>query len=225
VPRWHDGQASAPAPRQRCQDCADATVRPLSWRDPRPQVPLLLVLALFVANALVSTTLGFLVPDRLRLDEQAAATRTGLVLFALGFGLIGVQVAIRARAPSPRTLVVTGLPATAGGVALLLPAQHLAAFVGAGLVIGTGAGMAISGAVAAATLTVGPGDQGALGGLTVLAQTAGFALGLIVAGRLYERSAELPLVVAVAALVMTAAVAMVRLRPSEPAQPLEELSS
>jgi len=186
----------------------------LLWRDPRPRLALGLVFATFVANAIVVTTVGFLVQDRLDLTDEAAALRTGAVLFALGAGLIAVQVAVVRRLDlTPRALVAIGLPVGAAGIALQIPAQALAVFLASGFIVGSGLGMAVSGATAAATLAVGRDDQGALGGFTVLVQTAGFALGPPFGAALYENDAWLPLAVAIGVTLLTGAVAALALPP------------
>jgi MFS family permease len=166
---------------------------PLSWRDARPRPVLLVILGLFTAIALVATTLGFLVQDRLGLDEQVASVRTGAVLAAVGVGMVASQVlfVLRLR-PGPQILLRIGLPVTAAGIGLVLVAPTALVFVLAGSVMGIGAGLTVPGALAAASLRVDDADQGMLGGLIVACQVGGFVLGPVVGGVLYERQPLLP---------------------------------
>lgn len=166
---------------------------PLSWRDPRPRPVPLVIVGLFTAIAVLATTLGFLLQDRLGLDEQVASTRTGAVLAAVGIGMVAAQVLIVQRLrPGPPLLLRLGLPVTAVGIALVLVAPSTAVFVVAGSVMGLGAGLTIPGALAAASLRVDDADQGTLGGLVVACQVGGFVLGPVVAGALYQRQPLLP---------------------------------
>jgi predicted MFS family arabinose efflux permease len=190
----------------------------LSWRDPRPRSMLLLIAALFTGIALLSTTMGFLFQDRLSLDDQTASSVTGGVLAAVGVGLVAVQVLIvQRRKPKAAALLRGGLPLMAAGVVLLLVSAHIALFVASGLVMGAGAGLAFSGAIASASLRVGAGDQGTLGGLTVAAQVLGFIVGPVLGGLLYQWS-ELGPGVAALALVGVAFVVTVSDRPAEAAR-------
>lgn len=181
----------------RSENTADRALVPMSWRDPRPRPLLLVLLGLFTAIALLSTTVGFLFQDRLGLHDRAASTGTGAVLTAVGIGLVAVQIlVVQRRKPTATVLLRVGLPITAAGVVVLLVAQHVVVFLASGLVMGAGAGLAVSGAIAAATLRVGAGDQGALGGLTVAAQVTGFIIGPTVGGALYQQGRLLPGIVA-----------------------------
>jgi predicted MFS family arabinose efflux permease len=185
-------------PRVSGADQPQGTGTPLSWRDPRPRPVLLAVIAMFTALGLLSTTLGFLIQDRLVLDEQAASARTGAVLAAVGVGIVAAQVLVVQRIrPSAAWLLRGGLPIAGSGVLVLLIARTTPVFMASGLLMGLGAGLAISGAIAAATLRVGAGDQGTLGGLTVAAQVLGFVMGPAAGGLLYQQWAVLPGVVAV----------------------------
>ncbi len=174
-------------------------VAPLSWRDPRPRPFLVLILGLFTAIALIATTMGFLFQDRLELDDQTASTVTGAVLAAVGVGIVLVQVLVVQRhQPPPARLLRIGLPVVMAGVAILLVSPNVVLFIVSGLTMGAGAGLAISGAIAAATLRVGDREQGALGGLTVAAQVVGFMVGPTVGGALYQQGELIPGVLALA---------------------------
>jgi MFS transporter, DHA1 family, multidrug resistance protein len=193
-----------PEPRQRDAD-ATPSIPTGVWRDAGPRPYLLVIVTMFVAIAIVSTTLGFLLQDRLLLDEQAASTATGGVLAAVGVGLVAVQILVVQRLkPNATTLLRIGLPVMAIGIAMLLVAAALPVFVLSGLVMGSGAGLAVSGAIAAATLRVSGAAQGTLGGLTVASQTLGFIIGPTIGGALYDRQPQLPAALALGIIALAA---------------------
>lgn len=164
---------------------------------------------------MVSGTLGFLLQDRLGLDARATASTTGLCLVAVGLALIATQVAyVQRTKPAAGTLLRLGVPVMAAGVALLLVATAVPVFVAACLLMGSGAAMASSGAIAGATLTVQAHEQGALGGLTTTAQTLGFVVGPMLGGVLYETGRLLPATAGLVLLALIAAWAWARRWPA-----------
>lgn len=188
---------------------------PLRLTDPRPRPLLVCLLALFATIAVVSGTLGFLLQDRLGLDARATASTTGLCLVAVGLALIATQVAyVQRTKPAAGTLLRLGVPVMAAGVALLLVATAVPVFVAACLLMGSGAAMASSGAIAGATLTVQAHEQGALGGLTTTAQTLGFVVGPMLGGVLYETGRLLPATAGLVLLALIAAWAWARRWPA-----------
>jgi MFS family permease len=192
---------------------------PLRLTDPRPRSLLLALLALFTAIALLSATLGFLLQDRLALDAQATASRTGLSLAVIGLSLIVTQLAVvRRLKPSAGALLRGGLPLLIVGVVTLLLAGSLPQFLLACVLMGGGAALASSGAIAGATLRVEAHEQGALGGLTTAAQTLGFVIGPVLGGVLYQTGQLLPGLAAVALLTPAALWAWLhRWTPATPA--------
>ncbi len=192
-----------PEPARYQSEQPDEDEVPLAWRDPRPRPMLVLVVVLFTGVALLATTLGFLVQDRLGLDDQTASSVTGAVLTGVGIGLVAVQVLIvQRRNPKASTLVRTGLPILGVGIVLLLVAPNIPLFVLSGLVMGSGNGLAFSGAITGASLSVGARDQGALGGFTVAAQVVGFVIGPTVGGFLYQQGELLPALTALGLVVL-----------------------
>lgn len=184
-----------------------ARARVMSTRTARP---LAVIFLIFASNAVVVTVVGFLMQDRLRLDDRAASAATGGALFALGAALIIVQIAfVRRVSLPPTTFVLIGLPVLAGGAVVMSLAPTLLAFIAALFVVGAGVGIALSGAIAAATIAVGEGDQGTLGGITVLVQTAGFAVGPLVGAVLYDLEPWAPGAVAASLAITALAVATV----------------
>ena len=216
-----------PEPIRSDSGAAEEDQAPLSWRDQRPRPMLLLIVVLFTGVALLATTLGFLIQDRLGLDDQTASSVTGAVLTGVGVGLVAVQVLIvQRRNPAVSTLLRVGLPILGVGIVLLLVAPNTPLFILSGLVMGSGNGLAFSGAITGASLRVGAGDQGTLGGLTVAAQVVGFVIGPVVGGLLYQQGQLLPALTALA-LVVLALVAALSGRlslPGGPAEPVTDTS-
>lgn len=178
-------------------------VRFLSLLDPRPRSLLLTLFVVFLAAAVVSSTTGFLLQDRLDLDAVQTASRTGLCLLVVGLGLAGVQGVVRALALTPRVMLLLGPPIMVAGLAVLVVAQLFPLFLLAHALLGVGAGLAGPGAIAAATLRVARHEQGALAGLTTAMTAAGFAVGPLLAGALYEVHPWLPHVGVALALTLT----------------------
>lgn len=184
--------------------------RPLSPMDPRPRPYLAALFVVFLGAAVVASTTGFMLQDRLGLDAQQTASRTGLCLLMVGLGLAGVQVVVRALSLSPHTMLRTGPLLMLAGFGVLVLAHSLPVFLLAHAVLGAGAGLAGPGATAAATLRVDQHEQGSLAGLTTAMTASGFAVGPLVAGVMYQSAQWLPYAFASAALLPVAVLAQRR---------------
>lgn len=209
-------------PDRRHPGTVDAVSRSrglLSPLDRRYRSYLAVLLVVFLAAATVASTTGFLLQDRLRLDAAQTASRTGLCLLLVGLGLAGVQGVVRALSLAPRTMLRIGPLLMLAGFGVLVLAQVLPVFLLAHALLGAGAGLAGPGATAAATLRVQRDEQGSLAGLTTAMTAAGFAVGPLVAGLMYQAAQWLPYATMSAALLPVALLAQRGRGRVEPAVP------
>lgn len=208
-------------PDQRQTSAVDAVPprrRLLSPLDHRYRSYLAVLLIVFLASAVVASTTGFLLQDRLGLDATQTASGTGLCLLLVGLGLAGVQGVVRALSLTPRAMLRTGPLLMLAGFGVLVLAEALPVFLLAHALLGAGAGLAGPGATAAATLQVHRHEQGSLAGLTTAMTAAGFAVGPLVAGAMYQTAQWLPYATMSAALLPVAVLAQTRRgRDAEPA--------
>lgn len=205
--------ALLPEPRRRV-----SVERPrlLRLTDPRPRAWLLAVFAVYSVVAIISSTVAFYLQDRLGLDAQTSASTTGVFLLVLGLAIVVVQLGVVRRfGLSAAHLLRVGLPLFAAGAVLYVLADALGVFLGAAALFGGGSAMATSGMRAAASLSVGPDEQGGLAGLTTGAQAIGFVVGPLAAGLLYEAGRILPGVACLALLLVLVVWAWVRRWPDE----------
>jgi MFS family permease len=175
------------------------TERPpaLSPRDPRVWPFLLATFTIGFSLSQLQATLAFLVQDRLALSATRTTQAAGVAFLAAGLMLVLMQAGVIPRLkPSPVTMLRAGLPVVFVASLLVPAAPTLALLVGAVALSAVGYGLAFPGAQAAPTLLVGPGQQGALGGLTFSALTASYIAGPLLGAVLYGVRPELPYLVA-----------------------------
>jgi MFS family permease len=147
----------------------------------------------FFAFSMMSQTIGFYLQDRFVLDGRATAQALGL-----GMGVAAVmsffsQAFLAGRVKvNPIRLMLLGIPVLMVGYALLLSAGSIAALIAFLGILGLGLGMVSPGFASGASLSVGPEEQGAVGGLISACPAAGFVLGPIVGTSLYQIHPALP---------------------------------
>lgn len=171
--------------------------------DPRIRFWILAALGFFTAMAIVLQTLGFLVPDRLHLDRNAAGSAIGTCLLVSGLASVACQIALsRWRTMRPDQLMVLGLPLGIIGLLVLMLATTLVSIAAGMIGFGIAVGLCVPGFAAAASLEVGPSEQGAVAGIIGAAQAGGFILGPVLAGVLYQVNDIAPYFCAVVILVL-----------------------
>lgn len=180
------------SPHGRGQGGAAAGPR-LHYRDPRYRHLLLIAALLMTAFSVVQQTLGFYFQDALALDSQQAARKVGFALMlAAALALLAQGLLVQRLHWPPGRLIVAGLAALALGSLLLavgLSATWLYAGVG---LCGLGVGLSFPGCVAAASLSVGKDEQGALAGLTTSLPALGSIVGPVLGTGLYQLSPHWP---------------------------------
>ncbi|WP_434445751.1 MFS transporter [Lentzea sp. E54] len=167
-----------------------------------------------LALGLVQVVAVFFAADRL----DAAPGSVDGVLFAAGLGLVLAQgVLVPLLKWSPARLMRIGTPIALAGYALIaaVPALMTLAF----LVVAVGAGFAITGFAAAASLGVGPRHQGLIAGLVTATSGVTFIVGPGLSTVLYDVDPLAPVIAAgvAAALAVVLSLLPVTGTPSRPA--------
>lgn len=165
--------------------------------DPRYFSFLLIGFLTFFAFSMMSQTIGFYFQDRFALDATGTAQALGMgMMVSAGMSFFAQGILVQRMALTPRQLLRCGLPVLAVGYGALLWADSifmLVLFLG---LLGLGLGLVAPGFTAAASLAVGPDEQGAVGGLVAACPAAGFVLGPLVGTQLYQWNGGFPYLVA-----------------------------
>lgn len=147
----------------------------------------------FFAFSMMSQTIGFYIQDRFVLDGRATAQTIGMGMMVSAIMSFFSQAYLAGRVKmKPIRLLDIGLPTLLFGYALLPFAGHIAMLIACLGVLGLGLGMVSPGFTAGASLSVGPEEQGAIGGLISACPAGGFVLGPIVGTSLYQIHPTLP---------------------------------
>jgi len=175
-----------------------------SWRlawDSRVRAYLLYAVGVSLVTGVLVQTFAFFTMDRLGVQGPAGAQLSAAGFSAHALALLFTQLVVLPRLPyGPRWLMVVGAACAAGGVLIQIQAGSLAVLVLAQVLQGLGFGLARPGFTSGASLAVSPTEQGAVAGLVVAANGAGFILSPLFGNGLYEllgMDAPLWLVIAV----------------------------
>lgn len=128
--------------------------------------PLLTVgFGLYLGLGLGLIVLGFLVQDRLELDDRATASTMGVVLFVTGLVRVAIQGVLVPRLNSPTVrLLRTGPLAAVVGLLVLAVADSLLTLTAGLVLMAIGLGVAIPRFTAAPTRLATPVEQGRVAG-------------------------------------------------------------
>jgi MFS family permease len=165
----------------------------LSYIDRRYRLILLVAVVMLVAFSVVQQTLAFLFQDMLHLDSQHAAGKVGLALMlSAAIALLAQALLVQRLQWPPARLTFWGMVCIMAGSAVLGLANSIVPlFLGVGL-CGLGMGLAFPACLAAASLAVGPLEQGALAGLTSAVPALGSIVGPVLGTGLYQIQPHLP---------------------------------
>lgn len=159
----------------------------LSPRDPRIAIWIAMAGVHFVSVAGTQQVLGFVVQDRLALDATATARVTSWIFMAGGLVAVLFQMLVVRRSKwSARMLAILGLAASGIMQAGLLVAGDVWQFLAVALPLGISFACTSTGFSAAASIAVGPDEQGAAAGLIAAAQAGGFLIGPLLFSVLYQ---------------------------------------
>lgn len=164
-----------------------------AYFDPRLTRILGIGIGLFFAFAVVQQTLGFLFQDRLALSPAVAAGKVGIAMMFAALASVSVQLTIVQRFSwSPERLLKAAVPLIMSGVALLVVAQESYVIIIAVSLAGLGIGLGMPGVTSAASLMVGPNEQGTVAGLMSAAPALGYTLGPVIGTGLYQLNPTYP---------------------------------
>ena len=164
----------------------------------------------FTALGFIQNTASFIIMDRFHLDEVAGGQLSGVVMLAIGVGMIiaqAVVVPVTQWAP-PMLLRVGAVVGTIGFVVMLPEAELWVMFVSA-LLIGLGIGIAIPGYTSGPTMLVERDEQGGLAGLIGATNGLTYVLAPTLSTLFYGWWRPLPVIVSIVALGIVAVFVLV----------------
>lgn len=173
----------------------------LGYFDPRYRHLLLVGVIIYLGMAVSTQMMGFYLPYVLGLDPSKSATSLGLTQASMAAATVfGQLVLVQRLAWSPLRLLQMGLPLMVAGFVLLAVAGGLPQLCIGVVMLGLGLGVSGPGFSAAVSLSVGPGEQGAIAGFLAACPALGYVLGPFGAGLLYEWYPRAPFVLVALAL-------------------------
>ncbi len=158
--------------------------------------PLLVFSIVFgVLHAIPIQTIAFYMIDRLNLTPEEAPQLVGIGLMCAAMASLVSQLVIVQRLRlAPRLLMRIAPVLIVLGHALIWTNSHLGPIIFGMLIAGFGAGLAIPGVTAAASLAVASDEQGAAIGLTNAAGASGFILSPLIGFNLYDIAPQAPFI-------------------------------
>jgi len=177
----------------------------LNVGDRRLRPFLIFGLAFGVINAVPIQTVAFYFIDVLHLDTKEAPQFVGVGLMGAAMASLFSQLVLVQRfGLQPRVLLRLAPLAILFGHLLIAVSKDFGPLVFGLMLSGCGAGMAIPGFTSAASLAVGPDEQGAAAGLSNSAGAFGFVIAPVIGFSLYAVAPQTPFVLtsAMAALLL-----------------------
>jgi len=154
---------------------------------------LLVSTSLQAARGTTVVTLAFFLQDALHLSSAGTVRASGIGFVVLASaGLFGQLVVVQRLRPSARALMRAGAGAMVAAFAGLVWGASLPSFLVALGLLGFGLGLVRPGAAAAASLSVGPDEQGAAAGILGGVAVAGNIFGPMIGTAVYEISHTAP---------------------------------
>ena len=165
----------------------------LSFLDARLRVYLLSAIGTFTGFSAIQQTLGFRIQDSLSLSGVETAQYTGAALMVSAFFTLALQLSVSQRYTGPAlNLVRMGLVANLVAAGVIALANNLTGLlVGMGF-MGAGLGLLGPAMSAGASLAVSRDEQGGAAGLITACPAAGFVIGPVLGGVLYQLSPTYP---------------------------------
>jgi MFS family permease len=165
----------------------------LSFLDSRLRVYLLSAIGTFTGFSAIQQTLGFRIQDSLSLSGVETAQYTGAALMVSAFFTLALQLSIAQRYAGPAlNLVRMGLVCNLIAASFVASAQGLTGLIIGMAFIGAGLGLIGPAIAAGASLAVSRDEQGGAAGLITACPAAGFVIGPILGGALYQLNAAYP---------------------------------
>lgn len=210
---------AARMPRSVVRRRSETTPKLRSW-DRRVAPFILVSFASFIAISIIQITIGFFLMDRFSLAAKDAAQFSGIGFLVVGVALVVAQAVIvrRLRWP-PARFIGFGLPVMAAGYVGLLFAPSTLAILPFFAVMGLGSGLTVAGAMAGASVSVGPDEQGAVAGLNGAANAWGTVVGPVLGTSLYQFDMAAPYIAVAIALSALAVFIWLKVPTKDAAQP------
>ncbi len=146
-----------------------------------------------VANAILVQTIAFYFMDALGVTTDMAPQLVGLGLMGGAMAALVSQIVVVQRfGVEPRVLMRIAPILIVAGHGLIWTAPHLGPVIFGMVLAGFGAGLAVPGFNAAASLAVTPDEQGAAIGLTGAAGASGFIIAPLLGIGLYSIAPQIP---------------------------------
>lgn len=176
-----------------------------AWRlalDPRVRSYLVYGAGISLAVGVLAQTFAFYTMDKLGVEGSEGAARSAAGFSAGAIALLITQLVILPRVRiGTRALMVLGATLAAASVGVQIAAHGLYGLMAAQALQGLAFGLARPGFSTGASLAVQPHEQGALAGLVVAANGAGFVISPLAGNALYEAAGmDAPLWLAIAIL-------------------------
>ena len=161
--------------------------RRLGFLDDRLRDYLISAIGAFTGVAMVQQTLAFRLQDALNLSGIETARYTGWAMMVSAASILFMQMAIAQRFTGPPLqLVRWGSGLLLVGTVIISALNSWGAVLTGMALIGAGLGLLMPAVAAGASLAVGPEEQGGVSGLVGACPAAGFVLGPISGGVLYQ---------------------------------------
>jgi MFS family permease len=193
--------------------------------DDRISAYLLYGCALSLVSGTTVQTLGLFTMDRLHANGSAGAELIAAGFMVAALALLATQLAILPRLKlDPRALMAWGAALLMLGIVIQIIAPSLAALLVSQAVQGIGFGLARPGFTGGASVAVQPDEQGAIAGLVVAANGAGFVFSPLAGGVAYEHwgmNAPLYIALIFATVMLVFSLSSRRLRSAVTAPPNE----
>lgn len=165
----------------------------LSFLDARLRVYLLSAIGTFTGFSAIQQTLGFRIQDSLSLNGVETAQYTGAALMVSAFFTLALQLSVAQRYAGPAlNLVRMGLICNLIAAGFVASAQGLAGLIIGMAFMGAGLGLIGPAIAAGASLSVSRDEQGGAAGLITACPAAGFVIGPILGGALYQSDPAYP---------------------------------
>lgn len=178
---------------ERTRPTARATQAKIKLSDPRLRPFLIFGLVFGVANAIPIQTIGFYFIDRLGFSTELAPQFVGVGLMGGAMASLFSQLVIVQRfGLAPRTLMRISPALIIVGHLLIWATASLGTVVFGMVIAGFGAGLAVPGYNAAASLAVKSDEQGAAIGLSNAAGASGFIVSPLIGFGLYALAPQFP---------------------------------
>ena len=185
----------------------------LRFHDPRIRPFLMIGASMQAVRSTTAITLAFFLQDTLALSPTETGQLAGVGFMALAAsGLLVQLVAVQRLRPGPSAMIHVGLPLALGSFLLFALEPSFAVDLVALGLLGAGLGLVRPGNASAASLAVGPEEQGAVAGVTGSIAVIGNIVGPVVGTALYRLTPRAPFLMNAGVMVVALALSLLHPR-------------